>query len=157
MQSIKKVAGKTVMKFMRSGTSEQKIERILYMVNSKTSDKETAKTLNSKKVRTSTNPIGYFVALPCHIEESLGSYLENLTSQQRWTMLFIFVGAMESKTQNKEIALDEVYELCDGELPDDILYVVKEVGQIETRIPGTIEALVEALISNIRYTPSLTE
>jgi hypothetical protein len=113
----------------------------------------------TRTISTSTNPIGYWVSLPDHIEEEFGSHFENLTKPQQYTLLATLTGYMaETQFSLHDTGEDSSYELVDayseasGVLPGCIADLLDEIEALDRKCNGTILALTEALVLNIHYT-----
>ncbi len=108
-----------------------------------------------RTINTSTNPIGYWVSLPEHIEEEFGSHFENLTKSEQYTLLATLAGYMANSAHTEEYgaqSLDGIYFDVPGHLPPVIANLLAELEDLERQSDGYILALTEALISNICYT-----
>jgi hypothetical protein len=110
----------------------------------------------SRIISTSTNPIGYWVSLPEHIEEELGSHFEHLTKSEQYTLLALFADWMANKAnlegEAPSLRLRDIYDTIPGYLPDIIAELLDEIEDLERTCDGYILALTEALVLNIHYT-----
>ncbi len=113
----------------------------------------------TRTINTSVNTLGYYVQVPEHIEEALGSHFENLTKTQQYTLLATFSGYMaEAQFSIVDTGDESSYSLADalgdasGVLPLAITNLLSEIEDLERRCEGTILALTEALVLNIHYT-----
>ncbi len=108
-----------------------------------------------RTISTSTNPIGYWVSLPEHIEDAFGSHFENLTKSEQYTLLATFAGYKATEAHPDDYSptsLREIYNNVPGYLPAAIADLLYEIENLERVSNGYILALTEALISNICYT-----
>ncbi len=113
----------------------------------------------TRTISTSVDTLGYYVQLPEHIEDALGSHFENLTKLQQYTLLATLSGYMaEAQACLTETGSEPTYELVDayseasGVLPERIADLLEEIEALDRKCNGTILALTEALVLNIHYT-----
>ena len=103
-------------------------------------------------ISTSVQPLGYFVTLPEHIEDTFGSHFENLSVPEQYTLLATLAGYMANCAHESDYSptsLREVYNDVPGYLSS---WVVEVLEEIENQTDGTIIALTEALVLNLHYT-----
>jgi hypothetical protein len=113
----------------------------------------------TRTISTTTHPIGYWVSLPDHISEEFGSHFEHLTKPEQYTLLATLAGYMaEAQICIVETGKEPTYGLFDayadedGALPKSVAALLEEIEQLDRQCDGTILALTEALVLNIRYT-----
>jgi hypothetical protein len=105
----------------------------------------------TRQISTSAKPLGYYVTVPPHIEETLGSYFENLNRPEQFALL-----AAIGMYMSAHAALGiNGYSLRDA-LADTECFVSDELSNrlddIEGLCDDSILGLCEALIINLRTT-----
>jgi hypothetical protein len=108
----------------------------------------------TRTISTSAKALGYYVTLPSHIEDALGSYFENLTKPEQYTLLATltsYLGYQIRLGHDLEFTIWDAYTCTTGEIENEAIeLLLPELGAIEVRCNGTLECLIEALVANIR-------
>jgi hypothetical protein len=108
----------------------------------------------SRQFTTSAKPLGYYVSLPVHIEQTLGSYFENVNRPDQFTLLAAIGMYMSA---HAALGINE-YTLRDA-LADTECFVSDELtnclDEIECLNDNSILGLLEALVINLRTTKSV--
>lgn len=105
-------------------------------------------------ISTSCKTLGYYVTLPDIFEDTLGSYFENLTKAQQYTLL----ATLANYQSWHAYGYTSTYTLCDaymgvmGALNAEVEELLPLLEAEEKRAGGAIPCLIQALVQNIRYT-----
>jgi hypothetical protein len=105
----------------------------------------------TRQISTSAKPLGYYVTVPAHIEQSLGSYFQHLTRAEQFTLLATIAGFMaeHSNDDDAQYSLSDAYCDAPGCLGAEFSRLLEEIEQFPD---GTILGLCQALVDNLLYT-----
>ena len=105
----------------------------------------------TRQLTTSAKPLGYYVSVPRHIEQALGSYFENVNRPDQFALLAalgLYMSAHASMGVD-EYSLREALIDTGCCISDELTDCLDE---IETWHDDSILGLLEALVINLRTT-----
>lgn len=110
----------------------------------------------TRTISTCAKTLGYYVSLPEHIEDTLGSYFENLEKYEQWTLLAalaVYKAHHSCQLPPSDYSLYDAYiEHAPGGFCNSVEEILPELEQLEQQSDGTLACLIQPLIENILYT-----
>lgn len=105
-------------------------------------------------ISTSVQPLGYFVTLPEHIEDTFGFHFENLEKYEQYAMLAtLSVYLANRQFEEWDGSMHDIYiQHIPGAVGGEVEELFPQLEQIEEGCNGTLMCLIEALVLNIHYT-----
>jgi hypothetical protein len=111
----------------------------------------------TRRISTCAKTLGYYVTVPEPIEQTLGSYFENLSKPEQYSLLATLASYMAEQAnavEDVDYTLHDAYCDAPGALHAEAMQLLPKIEQLPD---STILALCEALVINISRTQVIEE